>query len=43
VKFDREQNRLAQTTAAEPAGDTPAPASVTATETPEEAEVVLVK
>jgi len=43
VKFEREQNRLAQTTAAETADDTPAPASVNSTETPEEAEVVLVK
>lgn len=43
VKFDREQNRLAQPAVAEAAGDTPAPASVTSTETPEEAEVVLVK
>lgn len=43
VKFEREQNRLAQTAAAETADDTPAPASVTSTEIPEEAEVVLVK
>lgn len=43
VKFDRDQNRLAQATQTEPASDSPAPASATSTETPEEAEVVLVK